>query len=153
MEKYLEIRWGKSSSERYPKSLELARKFSDFTEMNENVSYNVIKTDAQEIYCKYASYFEDFYSIIYGWGSVKIMYNGNQIEKSNFFYPFHDMVRCSSEHDKSANNEKFCSLSDNEEGWGCKFLKKIYRHFESGYNNTKGEYWYHYGSFEAEKNW
>lgn len=153
IDKDFEIKFGKSSSSNYQTAVNIAKKFSDFNHIGENSSFNIIRTDSEEIFNKYKT-FENLYSIIYGWKTTVMTYKGQEIKPYNFFHQFNQIIKCSKDYENSVVKEAYCNISNTHEGWGCKFLTDIKRHLENdGYYFSLTKYWYKFGSFESEGIW
>lgn len=153
LNKDFEIRFGKSTSSNYQTAINSAKKFSDFTPLDDISSVNIVRTDSAELFKKYKT-FENLYSIICGWKSTSMMYKGKEIQPYNFFPQFNQVIKCSKSYENSVVKETYCNISNSLEGWGCKFLSEIKKNLDSNsyyYSSTK--YWYKFGNFESEKVW
>jgi len=147
--KDFEIRFKKSSSDRYLDAIKIAKKFSDFTPANDTCVENIIKIGSEEIFVKY-KIFEKLYEIIGGWRSTISTYKGLKIQPKKFFQQLNVITHCAKEYEASTTKETHCNRNGkHEEGWGCYFLKRIKRH--PGY--LYSTYWYEFGNFESEKGW
>lgn len=149
METDFEIRFGKSSSMNYQTAIDIAKKFDNFSPIETNSKFNIIKTNSKEILNKHIS-FEHLSSIISSWKSTEITYKGQEIDS---FYEFNKVLRCSKGYENATNKDRWCSLNFEFSGWGCQFLTNIQKHIKSESYYQREKYWYKFGSFESEKIW
>ena len=152
MEFELKIIFAKSSSIYYSDAIKKAKKFSRFSQIDENNSMNTILIDKEELFKKY-HHIKELFSFIGNWKHSELYLNGRKISFWDT-YSFTDIIKCQNGYDSSPDQEYYCINEYDKLGWGCKFLSNIRRQIPiDSYYYNRGEYWFNYGSFARENNW
>jgi SpoVK/Ycf46/Vps4 family AAA+-type ATPase len=150
----LKIEFNNSTSSNLTYALKLAKKFSNYKEAKKENDLNLITLDKNEFAQKYKIFME-LWNIIGHWKGSVILLNGDQIDGSILF-SFFRIINCANEYEKAIIPEEYCSGTNKNEGWGCRFLTYLGRLnsrsvFYSDYSSQK--YWFDIGKFSSENEW
>lgn len=153
MESQIEIRFGKSTSSRYSRALQIAKTLPNFFPISEENNFNTIKTDTAELLNNFET-FDSLISYISDWKSTEILFNGEQVSPFHFIYKYREIIDCSKMQAVSAAKDIYCHDDHKRKGWGCRHLTNIKRHLEQRYSHHHYKYWYWFGDFENDyKEW
>jgi transitional endoplasmic reticulum ATPase len=140
----LRVIFYKSSSQSYPKAIELAKIFDNFTQNNKT---NEIKINKEEIIKKIDN-LENISNIICAWKLTEMSLDDRKITKLEI-PTIKEVIRCSKYHHNSPDRKPYCNKDDNNEGWSCKLLTELIRHMPiNDWHYKNGKHWYNYGHFE-----
>jgi len=145
----LELRFGKSSSQNYPRALRLGEQFKHFTPLSDENDKNIIVIDKDELRQKRKT-FGELWFLVQGWRSSELLVNGKQAPLD--YYEYLKVIECNEGYYEATNQQKYCSLFAEKEGWSCKFLTDI-GYYLPTYHQGNVTYWYHFGRFVSDKIW
>ena len=146
------ITFNKSSSLNYEKVIKIAKKFTDFKQEEKT---NILNIGLQELLEKRNTVHEIF-SYIGTWKHTSFSFNGKTIIARDIQYIF-QVLNCSNGYKKAYDKKTYCYIDGQSlEGWHCKNLTYIRRHFPESlweYKCNHGKYWFNFGKFNNKGQW
>lgn len=137
-----------SKSKNYSLAQQIVGEFKNFTlAYGANLNQVIIKdTEISENLPK----LNKLIGVIQKLSGNKLEFNGKRYEPYSFIRDQQFMKECSESH---LSIESHCFSDDIHEGWGCKFIKSMFRHLKGDHFYKGNKYWYNYGSFKDDNTW
>jgi hypothetical protein len=145
------FKFGRSTSRKYREAVELASKFSDFTEAEDAESVNIIRLPAGEWFDMKRE-FDALYALVGHWKGASMTLDGAEIKPHEFFWKFNTVVKCTRDYEEAIDKGRHCCIAGSFEGWGCKLLDDLDRHLSKTASFAM-KYWYTFGRFVKDGVW
>jgi AAA+ superfamily predicted ATPase len=150
MSRDVEIRFGRSSSQSYPKAVAAAKRFPSFTEATDERPYSSVRVEATE-YATLGTRLQRLWDMVAGWKSAEYLVDGAAADPRDM-HRLKKYVECAAKKSIAPKPDGYCGTTHwGGGGWGCKFLSAIERepsaHYRAYGSRTSG--WWDFGAFTS----